>query len=191
MVFATAERAELRGSSSHKLFFTLYPDPDAARQAWRIGTRIGEREGLRGKPTGPARLHISLNGLGVHATRPDEVIARAREAVSRVRMPPFLVALNQVVSWKGSPRPLVMLGDEGVFGVFALHAAIHRALAGARLSGRWEPSFTPHLTLLRDLYETPPEFVDPVMWVVRDFRLVDSLQGESRHVPEGIWPLRG
>jgi 2'-5' RNA ligase len=156
MVVATAERAELSRPPIHNLFFTLYPDPDAAEQASRIARRIHEREGLRGKPTDPARLHISLNGLGVHGDRPDEVIARAREAVSRVRMPPFLVALNQVVSWNGSPRPLVMLGDEGVFGVFALHAAIHEALAQARLSGRWEPGFTPHLTLLRDPFEIPP-----------------------------------
>jgi len=188
-VVSVATRAELARPSIHKLFFALYPDAAAAGQATRIAARIRWRDRLWGEPTSETRLHISLNGLGAYGARPDEVIARASEAVSRVRVRPFRLALNQVVSWKGSPRPLVLLGDEGVFGAYALHAAIHRALAEAGLARRREPGFTPHLTLLRDLHETKPEFVVPVTWMVRDFRLVDSLHGQGRHVPEGTWPL--
>lgn len=169
----------------------LYPDAAAAGQAARIAARIRSRDRLSGEPSPEARLHVSLNGLGAYGARPDEVIARVGEAMSRVRARPFLITLNQVVSWRGSPRPLVLVGDEGVFGAYALHAAIHRALAEAGLARRREPGFTPHLTLLRDPYETTPEFVPPVTWLVRDVRLMDSLHGEGRHVPEGNWPLTG
>lgn len=184
-----ARRTELGAPTRHKLFFALYPDAAAAEQAVRIAARIRRRDGLRGQPTPEQRLHISLNGLGAHCARHDQVIAWASEAVSRVRAPPFRLALNQVVSWKGAPRPLVLLGDEGVIGVYALHAAIHRALAEAGLAGPREPSFTPHLTLLRDHLETAVEFVPPVVWTVRDFHLVDSLHGEGRHLYAGTWRL--
>lgn len=189
-MFAAARQVQLHRPSIHKLFFALYPEPAAVEQASRIAARIRWRNGLWGKPTPQARLHITLNGLGVHGAPPDEMIVRASKAVSRIHVRPFLIALNQVVSWNGSPRPLVLLGDEGVFGVYALHAAIHQALAEAGLRRPWEPSFTPHLTLLRDFHETPSEFVSPVTWIVRDFRLVDSLHGEGRHDVLGAWPLR-
>jgi 2'-5' RNA ligase len=102
---------------------------------------------------------------------------------------PFVVSLDQVQSWNGDPRPLVLIGDDGVIGVINLHAAIHAALAQAGLAHGPERPITPHLTLLRDRLEPPGEAIDPVLWTARDFALVHSRAGEGRHHVLGRWAL--
>jgi 2'-5' RNA ligase len=55
---------------------------------------------------------------------------------------------------------------------------------------RWlRGRFSPHMTLsyaAEDLTELP---VDPVAWTVRDFVLVESLQGLHTHIQRGVWDL--
>jgi len=189
MGFTTAERFVGSRPSIHKLFFTIYPDAAAVRRIARLQRDIRDRAGLWGKPTAMARLHISLNGLGVFGARPDRLVAEACEAVSHIRTPSFVVAFNTVKSWKGAPRPLVMLADEGDYGVRNLHSEIHEALAERNLVPGRERQFTPHLTLLRDRRETPEETISNLEWRVREFRLVDSLHGEGRHDLLGSWTL--
>lgn len=189
MGFATAEGPVESKPSIHKLFFTIYPDAGAVRRIARLQRDIRDRAGLWGRPTAMARLHISLNGLGVFDARPDRLVAEACEAVSHIRTPSFVVAFNTVKSWNGAPRPLVMLADEGDYGVRRLHSDIYDALAKRGLVHGRERQFTPHLTLLRDRHETPEEMISSVEWRVREFRLVDSLHGESRHDLLGSWTL--
>ncbi len=75
--------------------------------------------------------------------------------------------------------------------MLALYSAIHQALADALIVGRREPIIKPHVTMLRDRRATPTEFITPVRWWVREFVLIDSLYGESRHEILGRWPLIG
>ena len=189
MTWAIAERPAGSRPSIHKLFFTLYPDAEAAEHIARLQGQIRDREGMWGRPMAKTRLHITLNGLGVFGVRPDRLVAEACEAVSRIRIPSFVVALNTVISWKGKPRPLVILGDEGDYGVRWLHTEIHDALAARDLVSGREPAFNPHLTLLRDPRDMGEEMIPWVEWRVREFRLVDSLHGEGRHDLLGMWPL--
>ena len=53
-----------------------------------------------------------------------------------------------------------------------------------------ERSFTPHLTLLwaDRCVEAYP--IAPITWTVRDFVLVLSLPGQSRHIHVGHWQLQ-
>lgn len=189
MPFAVVERLVKSKPSIHNLFFTLYPDDAAAERIARLQGQIRDREGLLGKPMAKARLHISLNGLGVFAARPEQLVAEVSEAVSQIRMPSFVVALNTVTSWNGAPRPLVIVGDEGVYGVRWLHTEIHEALAARGIGNGREPAFNPHLTLLRDPRDLAEEMIHQVEWQVREFRLVDSLQGQGRHDLLGTWAL--
>ncbi len=189
MGFTTVERPMRSRPSIHKLFFTIYPDAAAVRRIARLQRDIRDRAGLWGRPTAMARLHISLNGLGVFDARPGGLVAKACEAVSHIRTRSFVVAFNTVKSWSGAPRPLVMLADEGDYGVRRLHSDIHEALAESGLVHGRERQFTPHLTLLRDWTETPEEMISSVEWRVREFRLVDSMHGEGRHDPLGRWTL--
>jgi 2'-5' RNA ligase len=151
---------------------------------------LRRRRGLTGRPPGRDRLHISLNFLGRFSSAPPAALVDgAAEAAAGVSARPFVVALDRVQSWNGDPRPLVMIGDDGVIGVINLHAAIHAALTRAGLAHGPERAITPHLTLLRDQLKTPEEAVDPIRWTVRDFALVHSRAGEGRHHILGRWTL--
>jgi 2'-5' RNA ligase len=181
----------VRSPPLHRLFFTLYPDPATAERISLLAERMRRRHGLKGRPTASERLHISLNSLGLHSALPEQVIAKAVEVAANVRMRPFVVSLDRALSWKSATgkRPLVLVGDEGVAGVFVLYDAIQSTLADAGLMRRRERGIRPHITLLRDRLGAPEEFVDPVMWTVEDFALTHSPYGESRHNVLGRWPL--
>jgi RNA 2',3'-cyclic 3'-phosphodiesterase len=175
----------------HNLFFALRPDAEAAAHIARLTARLRDEHGLTGRAVDADRLHISLNSLGAHPELPEQLVAKVIAAVATVAMPPFLVALNRVATWKGGVdrRPLVLWGDEGVIGVETLHAKIHAALVAEGLARRRARPMMPHLTVLRDAIEMPEEVIAPVRWTVREFVLVDSLRGEGRHVVLGRWPL--
>ena len=50
---------------------------------------------------------------------------------------------------------------------------------------------TPHVTLLYDDVLVEERAVEPIRWTVREFVLVHSLLGQTRHVPLARWPLGG
>jgi len=172
-----------------QVFFTIKPDPGAALQIQRLTDRLGPSHCLTGQIVSPDRLHVSLNSLGPHDPWS---AARAMEAVSTIRTPPFVVAFNRLASFgRGNgPRPLVLWGDEGVIGVFRLHTAIHAALADAQVVGRRERQIEPHVTLLRDRRVVPDQPIPPIRWTVRELLLIRSVRGEG-HETLGRWPLRG
>ncbi len=182
-----------RGPPRRNLFFALQPPPEVRGRIAAITEQVRRAQGLTAPPMAPERLHVSLNSLGVHAAWPAPLVARAAEAVSRLRIAPFEVAFNRVTSFRHprGPRPLVLWGDEGVIGVFALHAAIHGALREAGLASRHLRPIEPHLTLLRDRRLAPDLTIRPVRWWVREFVLVHSGLGEARHHVEHRWPLVG
>jgi len=174
----------------HRLFFALTLDPDTAMNLWRRAERFSSRHRLAARPMRPDRLHISLNGLGVLKDLDEQFVDLAMKAASRVAAQSFVVALNRLVSWNGARRPLVLTGDEGVFGVKGLYLEIQAALSGVGLPSRGARRFEPHLTLLRDQVETPPQWLrPPVSWRVQDFVLIHSRHSLGPHNVLGRWPL--
>jgi len=65
------------------------------------------------------------------------------------------------------------------------------AKTGRLLGERVASSFTPHVTLLYDGRVVTERLVEPIRWTVREFVLVRSLLGKTRHIVIGRWPLRG
>jgi 2'-5' RNA ligase len=59
-----------------------------------------------------------------------------------------------------------------------------------RAAAEVEDAFKPHVTLLRDPLRAKPLRVNPIVWTVRDFVLIHSLLGQTKHVHLGRWPLR-
>lgn len=176
----------------HRLYFALYPDAQAAEAIVTLIADLRGRLGLTGRPVDRERLHISLNFVGRGAAPPPaELIAQASAVAAAVRARSFAVGLDRVASFRGDRerRPLVLLSDDGVVGVLALHETLHKALADAHMLPRKEPVIVPHLTLLRDPVEAPETFVSPVRWMVRDFVLIYSIEGQGRHNVLGRWTL--
>jgi 2'-5' RNA ligase len=47
------------------------------------------------------------------------------------------------------------------------------------------------MTLLYDDRSVAEQAVETIGWTAREFVLVHSLLGQTRHIPLGRWPLRG
>ena len=174
-----------------RVFFAIFPDADAAARIARLAQHLRGEHGLKGKPLAPERLHVTLHHLGDYVGLPRGVVAAAREAAAAVVRPPFDVTFDRVVSFGGSRnRPLVLCGGDGLAALTAFQQALGTAMAKAGL-GRWaEPHFKPHVTLLYDNGGVAEQAVETIGWSVRQFVLVHSLLGQTRHVPLAHWPLR-
>ncbi|MDB5476173.1 MAG: putative 2h phosphoesterase (2-5 rna ligase) protein [Phenylobacterium sp.] len=177
---------------AHRLYFALRPDAAAATRIATIRDGLVRRLGASAKAVDAARWHVSLNFVAAGADAPPAaLVARAAALARQPAMPPFAVAFDRVVSWKGrvGHRPLVLTGDDGLIGVEMLSQRIHRALAAGGLGPPRERDFVPHLTLFwgdHDLAEQP---IEPVRWTVREFALLRTAPGGQQVL--GRWPLTG
>jgi 2'-5' RNA ligase len=91
---------------------------------------------------------------------------------------------------KSGNRPLVLAASAPSASLRQFHADLGAALGGAGLRTE-RRSFSPHLTLLWDRLQLKEAPVSPVSWMAREFVLLYSFRGESRHELLGRWPLGG
>lgn len=134
------------------------------------------------------RLHATLDILEDVAAFHRETVERLVEAAATVASDPFVIELDQVNGGGGMVVARPRLKNA------ALHNLAAR-IAGARENAGIAPRngyrFSPHVTLV--YRELPPfnEVVTPVAWEVKEFVLVHSLLGQTRHIRLGSWPLCG
>jgi len=174
------------------LFFAVYPDAAAAARIATLAQDLRIEYGLKGKPHVASRLHVTLHHLGNHAGLPQLLVSAANEAAAEVAAAPFVVGFDRVASFRRAVRlPLVLRGGDGVEGLVAFQQLLGAALKRAGLGPWVHAQYTPHLTLLYDDCCVAEQWVDPIIWTVREFVLVRSLLGKSQHLPLARWPLRG
>jgi 2'-5' RNA ligase len=117
------------------------------------------------------------------------VIALAGEAARAVAVLQFTITPDRVTPFGRSGKGLLVLeGGDGVAALGELHRVLAEAMAKAGLRVKAK-SYTPHLTLLYDRGSVLPQAVETITWTVREFVLVRSLIGQSKHLPLGRWPL--
>ncbi|WP_309831976.1 2'-5' RNA ligase family protein [Caballeronia sp. LZ065] len=174
--------------ATDSLFFALFPDEAAAARLTDLSKQLRSQYGLKARPIPLERLHVTLHYLGAFAGLPDGLIARAHAAASSIALPPAEIELARIESFPGrrAKRPLVLSGDASP----SLHA-LHAALADAGIAVKRHPRFVPHVTLLYDEQRVPSHPVALVAWRAREFALVRSLLGQSRHEVLARWPLAG
>lgn len=178
------------------LFFAVFPDPQTAAGIAKFAQQLCVEARVRSKPLAAGRLHVTLQHLGNFAGGlPQARVDAAMQAAASIRMEPFTVEFDSVVSFAKAPRPgpLVLGGGEGVAGLHALHAALAAALpneGGGAAGVSPAVPYTPHVTLAYGMpwAATRPE---PVSWNVREFALMHSLLGRTRHVALARWRLAG
>src|SRR3569833_2910853 len=149
---------------------------DVARRAHDLA----ERQMRSGRASGDLRpwpvLHVSLLLIGKELAEPppSPLIESLRTRAAAVRQRPFTVSLNRIEAWRRfrESGPVEALGDDGVFGVEALHRSLAKALGKAEDIG-----FNPHMTLLYGNGPATPLPIPPLSWPVRDFALLHSLVG--------------
>ena len=180
-----------------RLFFAIIPTKEAAARILYEGEHLRGEYGLKGKLFAAGRLHVTLRYLGDYVGLSPAVVEAAMAAATSVNMAPFDVTFDRVASFQGRPRnrPFVMLAEQNseknaLLKVFqaSLSGALDIALekVGIRIA---HPHYTPHVTLLYDNRFVSSRSIEPVSWTVREFILVHSLLGRTRHVPLARWAL--
>jgi len=177
------------------LFFAVFPDANTAVSISRLAQRLCGETRARSKPLAAARLHVTLQHLGNFAGGlPQARVDAAIKAAASIKMEPFSVEFDKVVSFASKPRPgpLVLAGGEGVAGLHRLHDALCRALRDAGCGEHAASAavdYTPHVTLAYGMPWAAARPVEPLCWNVREFALMHSLLGRTRHVMLARWPL--
>jgi 2'-5' RNA ligase len=183
------------GSSqpTNGVYFAVLPTVDAARLIARRTRHLCRAHGLKGSPVKPERLHVSLHHLGDYADPPPGIVAAACEAAAAVLMPPFELVFDRIVSFDSNPgrHPFVLAGGDGVAGLIAFRQVLGTAMQKAGLWRCVKPHYLPHLTMVYGDHHVAERAVEAVGWTVKEFVLVHSLYGQTRHVQLGRWSLRG
>ena len=175
------------------LFYVIYPDPVAAASLARLAHRLRDKFGLRGRPLATDRFHATLHHFDHYYGLRMDYVELACEAAAKISVPSFRVVFDRVMCFRRSPGDwtLVMRGDNRLTALKNLRQELGVALKKTSLGRKVKKQFTPHVTLLYDHQEVGELEVEPVSWTVSEFALVQSLIGQTKHIPLGRWPLRG
>ncbi len=174
------------------LFFALLPEPETVSPISRLGETVCGAHKFHGRPIWPDRLHLTLLPVGHGDWETSETARRAKVAAGRVRAAPFEIALDITESFSVRDRYPFVLGSGGGLHKFtALQKILAYEMACEGFEGLARAASAPHMTLMwadRGVGEYP---IAPIRWTVRDFVLVRSYVGRSRHEYIGRWPLGG
>jgi len=188
-----SQQASLPGmapaAATDRLFLAIFPDPGKAAGLATLAAAQCAIHGLRGKPVPSARLHVTLFHLGDTAGLRQDVVDAASTAASRLEMAPFDLRFDQVASFAGrrDKLPFVLRARGGNAPLRALHAALAARLGEVGLGRFAAGSFEPHVTLAYDTRMVATQDVAPITWRAREFVLVHSLLGKTRHLTLGRW----
>lgn len=166
----------------HSLFFAIRP-PD------EICLRLAEASAslpVGGRPVRPDRLHVTTLNLVNRAVLPTGLSEDAADAAASIRVAPFTVMFDRLVAGENSMR---LLSSEPLEPFRQFRERLGFMLKRAGLDCRLKGSFNPHITLLYGNEFMFSTEIDPVIWTVEDFLLIDSVVGETKHVEIGRWPL--
>lgn len=167
-------------ASEAKLSIMIKPPVAMARALASARSAVGLHD------RSPAdRLHCTMLDLGDAAEWPAYRIARLCQALDAVSAEPFEVAFDRL-------EERTLWGQPGAMGARAFHAELKRQLC---LAGFTLPLhiFALHLGLAATGPGVTATMIDPIGWLVEDFRLIRSVHGDARtpdrHEELGRWAL--
>jgi 2'-5' RNA ligase len=186
-------RKKFGASQKDRIFFAVLPDAEAAARIHALAEGIKAENDLGGNLILPEHLHITLFHLGDWRELPTAIVEIASRAAAEVSAAPFAVTCRRVESFRNRTGiyPFVLLAEQGATPLHAFQKALGAALKKNGLGGATQGDFKPHVTLLRHDTRMKPIAVEPLTWTVRDFVLIHSLLGQTRHVHLGRWRLNG
>ena len=175
-------------------FFALLPDEPARVEMVRAGERFRKSHRLIGTPVDPDDLHLTLCEMGKPEWLQHSLESVLMAAAGQVQVTSFALALDSAMrlsAARDNQYPFVLGADNpSAAAALALRRAIAEAQLqfGLRVAG--VSSYLPHVTLLRgDSIDTVQESMAPIGWMAREFVLIRSFFGQSRHEVIGRWPL--
>ena len=140
-----------------------------------------------GRPVARPRRHATLAHIGDYAGFPPGLIYKACKAAANTDSGRFEVMFDEAVSWQ---RNLVLRPSDGLPALMSLRETLWLELAKLGIKAQATPQRSPHITLFQDAAPAEPTGIEPVRWTARDFVLMHSFLGKTRHIPLGRWPLR-
>jgi 2'-5' RNA ligase len=176
------------------VFFVIKPDPSAATATDRVSHELGDALGLTGNPLTPDRLHMTLLSLGDMQILRQATLDRARHIAAEMSVRSFDITFDRVMSFR-NPRPkkpFALLASKGSAGLPLFQRELVQTMKNAGLVCGKQQGFTPHVTLVWDsaqVCEMP--LAATITWTVREFQLICSIFGQSRHECLGRWPFKG
>jgi len=184
-------RRKFGPSQKHRIFLAALPDAESAARIYTLALGLKAKHDFAGNLILPEHLHITLFHLGDWAALPEEIIALASLAASRVQVSAFHVRFNRAQSLRNSTGiyPFVLTGDKIPSPWRESHEALRNALIETGLGGATKGEFLPHITLTYDKLRAKPHDIPPIGWLVRDFVLIHSELGRTTHNHLGCWPL--
>jgi 2'-5' RNA ligase len=163
-----------------RVFFALWPGLEVRAALAALATGVQAECG--GRATRSDKIHLTLFFVGEIESRRLDAL---RGAAGAVRAAPFDLVIDRLgyfrrarVAWAGAacPPPLASLVSQ-----------LTGKLAAEDIDGEDRP-YVPHITLAREASRKPVRTsIDPVIWRVHDFVLVESVQaarGSSYEVLE-------
>jgi 2'-5' RNA ligase len=182
-----------RQQPTDRLFFAVFPDDTAAGQIAAAASGLRDENRLRGRPLETGRFHVTLHHVDDYLGLPPDVVDAVSAAAETVRSAPFEVEFDYAASFSGRPgnRPFVLRGGAGLDALKAFRGKLAEALVRTGVGRKPSAQFVPHVTLLYDHLAIQQRPVEPIRWIVREFVLVHSLLGRTRHIPLARWPLNG
>jgi RNA 2',3'-cyclic 3'-phosphodiesterase len=166
---------------------------DAAARIYRLASIVKRARGFKGGLIGPERLQVSLVSFGWWDDRAEKTITTVDRAAAELKVLPFEVTLDRTMSFSNRPdnHAFVLMGSGGVDRLRAFHALFGVTLTRSELLCRGHTISTPHVTLLYDKRVVDEQPIEPISWAVREFVLIRSLRGQTRHIDLARWQLRG
>ena len=175
------------GRAPYTLFFSIFPQAEAAKAIAIQAARLGREHGLVGKPLLAHRLHVTLHDLGGYAQLPPDIVRTAREAGDAVAAPAFDVVFDHAMSFPSSGT-YVLCGSAGTAQLAAFRQSLGLAMDHAGLPVK--RSFTPHMTVLYDRHPIAEHAIEPITWTAKEFVLINSHVGQGTHEVLGRWSMR-
>jgi len=177
----------LTGRPAHVLFFAAIPPAEIKARMASAWHDLGTGEAFR-----HATLPLSLYAVAGMEDLDPVVVHRARQTASALRTAPFTLCFDRLTTFKGRTdnAPLVLATAAASDKLNEIAADLHAACRARGLAGARSGRVVPHVTLAygRGFAESRM-LAAPIFWTIDDVTLIDSLQGQGRHVPLGRWLL--
>lgn len=176
-----------RGRAPYNLFFSIFPEADAAKAIAIQAAHLRRAHGLVGQALPVHRLHVTLHDLGGYAELPPDVVKTARAAGDAAAAPAFDVVFDRAMSFPSSGT-YVLCGGAGAAQLAAFRQSLGLAMGQTGLLVK--RSFTPHMTVLYDRHPIAEHAIEPITWTAKEFVLIKSHVGKGVHEVLGRWSLR-
>ncbi len=202
MVSALAVEAQaiLNSSTTDELpsgvsyFFAVQPEARARAEMAAAEGRFRKILRVSGTAVGVDSLHLTLCPAGRSDGLRQPLESALLAAAATVQGQGFGVTLDTAMRFtaRAGQFPLVLCADSASSAAaLKLRMAIAAAQSRVGLQVSAVSSFMPHVTLqCGPMIDAIEEAISPIHWKVREFVLIRSFFGQSRHQVIGSWPLQ-